>query len=143
MEFEEYKFATPNYALSVALRDEILRRPLGLGFSEMELSMEWESYHLGGFDNNRKLIACLVLQPLNEQEIKMRQVAVHADAQGKGVGRLLVNFSERFAKSKGFQKMTLNARKTVKDFYTRLDYEVLGQEFEEVGIPHLKMHKVL
>ena len=143
MEFQNFEFATPDYALSVALRDEVLVKPLGLVFSEEDLSKEWDSFHLGAFDSAQNLCACLVLSPVSSTEIKMRQVAVHETVQGQGIGRRLVAYSEDFARAAGFRKVVLNARTSVRDFYTKLEYYIEGEEFEEVGIPHLKMYKEL
>jgi predicted GNAT family N-acyltransferase len=72
----------------------------------------------------------------------MRQVAVAAAMQGKGVGARLVAASEDFAKEHGFQKITLHARETAVLFYERIGYQKIGERFEEVGIPHFKMEKI-
>jgi predicted GNAT family N-acyltransferase len=39
--------------------------------------------------------------------------------------------------------MVLHARETAVPFYLKLGYEVVGGQFEEVGIPHFKMEKKL
>jgi len=143
MNFEEYQFATPHYALSVALRDKILRAPLGLVFNEEQLSEEWKDIHIGGFNAAGKLCACLVLSPIDEQKIKMRQVAVNDELQGQGIGTALVRFAENVLIRKGYSELVLSARTPAVVFYERMDYERVGDEFEEVGIPHYKMRKKL
>lgn len=138
---ESYDFATPHYALSVALRDKILRAPLGLTFKEEDLSKEWNDFHLGAFNEQGELCGCLVLQPIQSEKIKMRQVAVNTELQGQGIGGELVRFAERFASKKGYKEIILNARIPAVKFYQDLNYKIQGDEFEEVGIPHLKMSK--
>lgn len=137
------EFATPEYDEAVALRYEVLRKPLGLEFTPEQLSTEWSDIHLAAFDATGKMVGILILTPLDGQEIKMRQVAVAPEQQGKGVGAAMVLESERLAKSLNFNKMTLHARETAVPFYLRLGYQSVGNRFEEVSIPHFKMEKVL
>ena len=137
------EFATPEYDESVALRYAILRKPLGLEFTPEQLSLEWSDTHLAAFDSNGQMIGILLLTRKNERELKMRQVAVAANQQGKGVGAALVRESETIAKSLNFEKMVLHARETAVPFYLSLGYEVVGDRFEEVGIPHFAMEKGL
>lgn len=132
-----------DYWKSVTLRQAILREPLGLFFSFAELATENDSFHLGLFDENEKIIASLILKPINTKEIKMRQVAVDSSYQKKGYGKILVDFSEKLAKENQFDIITLHARQTAIPFYLRLQYQIEGNEFQEVNIPHFKMKKKL
>jgi predicted GNAT family N-acyltransferase len=59
------------------------------------------------------------------------------------VGRALTDFAEDWAKTNGYKLITLNARMPAVPFYSRLGYEVVGEEFIEVTIPHLAMRKEL
>ena len=106
------------------------------------LDMDRTDFHIGAFQNNQ-LVGCLILQPLKNSEIKMRQVAVRSKLQSSGIGKKMVTFAESFALENQFTKMVLNARKVVKEFYEKLGYEAIGEEFTEVGIPHFKMQKYL
>ena len=74
----------------------------------------------------------------------MRQVAVDEHLQGKGLGGILVEFSEEYALNNGFDEIVLHARDTAVKFYLSLDYEITDKDFfYEVGIAHLKMRKKL
>jgi predicted GNAT family N-acyltransferase len=53
----------------------------------------------------------------------------------------MVRFSEDFAQKEGYPKMVLHARKVVLGFYLSLGYKAVGEEFEEIGIPHFKMER--
>jgi predicted GNAT family N-acyltransferase len=137
------EFATPEYDQTVQLRDKILRKPLGLYFSEEQLAEEFTDFHLAAFTNDWILRGCLVLTPKDKKTIKMRQVAVDDSVQKMGVGRQLVKASEVLARQQGFDIIELNARETAVPFYLKLNYVVVGERFEEVGIPHFKMMKQL
>lgn len=133
-------FGGEKYAQALDLRDRVLRAPLGLSFSAADLAKEDADFHLVATQDER-VIACLVLTPLSPDEVKMRQVAVEPDRQGQGIGRLLVEFSESFAAEQGFRRMTLNARDTAVPFYLSQGYELEGEPFVEVTIPHRRMAK--
>lgn len=136
-------YQSKDYHKSVELRDKILRKPLGMIFSEEFLAEDKKEHILGLFDNH-KILATLNLKPVSNTSIKMRQVAVDDRLQGKGLGGILVEFSEEYALNNGFNEIVLHARDTAVNFYLNLDYEITDKDFfYEVGIAHLKMRKKL
>ncbi|MBX9571230.1 MAG: GNAT family N-acetyltransferase [Candidatus Obscuribacterales bacterium] len=128
------------YKETVALRNEILRRPLGLVFNAEDLERETDSTHIACYLNG-SLAGCLILEPDPHGGLKMRQVAVSKEHQGCGIGKAMVQFSEQFARENNFTKIHMNARDTAVEFYLRLGYEIEGEPFEEVTIPHRHMFK--
>lgn len=136
------KFGSEEYEDELKLRDETLRKPLGLSLYDEDLIDEINDYHIGAFING-KLEGILILTRLNESEIKMRQVGVADTLQGKNIGKRLVIYSEQFALKLGYKKIVLNARETVVEFYKKLGYKKLGDMFIEVTIPHYKMEKLI
>ena len=141
MRLGEILHFSDDYDVQVQIRREVLRIPLGLDFTEEELALEANEYHLGAWDENDNLVAVLSLKPLSGNEIKMRQVAVKQSVQKSGIGRVLVLFAEQFALSKGYNRIVLNARDSAIDFYLFLNYSITGPQFIEVGLPHHKMFK--
>ena len=143
MNIIQVEFATPEYDETIALRYKILRQPLGLDFTEEQLATEYADFHLAAYSDSWILRGCLVLTPKNDKVLKMRQVAVGIESQSKGIGTLLVQASEVFARANGYERMELNARDTAIAFYEKLNYQKVGEEFVEVNIPHYKMVKSL
>jgi ribosomal protein S18 acetylase RimI-like enzyme len=142
--FAEAAHRSPLYDRTVALRDELLRRPLGLAFSPEELDAEAGSHHLVMTDaGGEAVVACLVLRPLGGGAVQMRQVAVAPEHQRRGVGRALVAFAERYAAERGYREMVVHAREPVVPFYDRLGYQRVGARFIEVTLPHLELRKAL
>jgi predicted GNAT family N-acyltransferase len=131
-----------DYKQMVALRYEILRKPLGLTFDPEKLNKENDSFHLAGWRNNH-IVACLILTPLSGKKIRMRQLAVAQHLQSRGIGTQLVKFSESFAIQRGYNEIVLHARETAVKFYKKLGYRKKGPRFTEVTIPHYYMWKVL
>ncbi len=142
-QFNLVDFGTPAYDETVRLRRDILRIPLQLEFYPEDLALEYDQYHLAGYDQTGDLVACLVLKTLPDSAIKMRQVAVQENLQKQGIGQLMVAASEAIARDLGFKKMVLHARKTAVPFYKKIKYKPSGKEFLEVEIPHFKMVKNL
>jgi predicted GNAT family N-acyltransferase len=142
MVVREVLHKSDEYVRCVALRRDILRLPLGLDFSPAQLDAESDDFHLATFDGP-VIRGCLVLSPINSSVIQMRQVAIQPEFQGRGLGRTLVEVSERFAKNREYSTMMLHARESAVPFYERLGYRAVGEPFEEVTIPHREMIKAL
>ena len=142
MTFRSFLTDAPEYQDALRLRNDILRKPLGLALTPESLADDPGCFHLGGFEGDR-LTAVLLLQPLDERTVKMRQVAVSRDRQRGGIGSRLVAFAEGFARQEGYAVMVAHARATALDFYRRFGYSVSGEEFVEVTIPHFLVTKTL
>jgi len=130
----------PEYKEVFALRDAVLRQPLGQSLYNDDLSRDYTDAILAA-KHNDSVIACLMLHHIDSSEVQLRQMAVYDHWQGKGIGKLLVQYAEAYAKSKGYTKVMLHARKVAVGFYAGMGYEQYGDMFEEVGIPHYMMEK--
>ncbi len=130
------------YHQMTQLRDEILRKPLGLYFDPEETHQEKEDILIGAFEEDQ-LIGCCMLTPTNGQTCRLRQMAVISDLQKKGIGASLINFAENVARDKGYHTMIMHARKSAIGFYQKFGYSISGDEFQEVSIPHYVMKKAL
>ena len=139
---EEIEFNSSDYKRAVTIREEILRIPLGLSFSKEELEREASDFHIAGF-SGETMIGTLVLSPQDKEIIRMRQVAVHTGYQNRGIGKQLVEFSEKVAIEQGYKKMILHSREDVIPFYSKLNYSVFGDRFESVSLPHFCMERQL
>lgn len=137
------EFATPQFDVALRLRDLVLRQPLDMQFYPEDIAQEYDSMHLACFDNSNTMIGIMVLKPISESVVKMRQVAVDPLKQGQGVGTFMAKSAEVLAKNSGYNQLVLHARKSAVSFYEKLNYAVIGDQFEEVGIPHFKMEKKL
>lgn len=135
-------YGTADYNKMLEVRYEILRKPLGLTFSEAELEKEKEDILIGCFEDD-ELEGCCILSKQDNHTIRLRQMAVSKVLQGKGIGRVLMIFAENIARDKGFKLLTMHARNNAIGFYKKLGYEIVGNEFIEVTIPHYLMQKTL
>jgi len=139
--FNLIEFGTPEFDEALALRTEVLRKPLNMVFYEDDIAKEYNETHIGCYNSLHDLVGVLTLKSLDNGNQKMRQVAVSATIQNQGIGKSLVQFSEMYARSKGTQRIELNARDTAVPFYRAIGYQVEGEIFQEVGIDHRYMWK--
>ncbi len=130
------------YRKMIDLRLHLLRKPLGMSFTEKELEEEKNNILIGCFDDD-KLEGCCMLVPKDKYMVQLRQMAVISGLQGKGIGRVLMQFAENIARDRGYKKLMMHARKTAIGFYEKLGYKKAGNEFMEVTIPHYEMEKDL
>ena len=133
---------TKEYQQMVQLRNDMLRRPLGLGFDKEELEQEKEDILMGAFEDDR-ILGCCVMTRMDAVTLRLRQMAVPNNMQGKGVGRALMIFAENIARDLGYRKLCMHARTTATGFYQKLGYTISGPVFTEVTIPHYIMEKSL
>ncbi len=133
---------TKDYDLMIDLRMQILRKPLGLSFSEEDLEKEKNDILLGCYDDD-VMEGCCMLTETEPGTVRLRQMAVLQGLQGKGLGRALMLFAENVARDAGYKKITMHARKTAVGFYEKLGYKICSDEFEEVTVPHYEMEKML
>ena len=133
---------TADYRQMVELRLQLLRKPLGLSFTAEELEKEKSDILLGCFEED-KLEACCILTQVDASTVRLRQMAVGAALQRKGIGRVLMDFAENIARDRKYSRLTMHARKSAVGFYEKSGYRICSEEFTEVTIPHYVMEKEL
>ncbi len=139
IEFEIIEWGSVKYNQSLALRYEVLRKPLGMIFDPSIFIDEKVDLHLVA-NHGDWLVGCMILTEAGN-DLKMRQVAVANKYRRCRIGARMVALAEAKAIEMGKQKMVLHARDSALDFYLSLGYSIVGDQFEEVGIPHQRMEK--
>lgn len=137
-------FGFSRYDELVELRYKVLLEPLGLKFLDMYREKEMNYLHIGcveSLDDN--LVGGLMLVPVNDEEIRLMQVAVDSKYQREGVGREMVKYAEKRAREAGYSRIVMHAMLSVVHFYEKLGYRQEGDIFEENGITFARMVKDL
>ena len=142
MPIKQIDYGTKEYDQMIKLRYEILRKPLKLDFTEEQLQKEKNDILIGAFEED-KILGCCLLTKEDQNSVRLRQMAVANNLQGKGIGASMMNYAENIARDAGYKKIIMHARKTAIGFYEKLGYTVRGNEFTEVSIPHYVMEKKL
>jgi predicted GNAT family N-acyltransferase len=125
------------------LRFKVLREPWGQLKGSEVLTDEDQSDHTMVIDSETgKIVGVARMQANSATQGQVRCVAVSPELQGKGVGKLLMNYLEKLAIEKGFQEIVLDARENAVKFYLSIGYENIGESYLLFGvIPHFKMRK--
>ncbi|MBC7888943.1 MAG: GNAT family N-acetyltransferase [Ferruginibacter sp.] len=142
MGLKQIDHGSKEYQQMVTLRYEIMRKPLGLTFSAEELAKEKNDILIGAFDED-EMLGCCILSDMKNGCVRLRQMAVQKNMQGKGIGESIVTFAENLAYDKGYKTLTMHARDTAIGFYEKYGYKVKGERFIEINIPHHIMEKKL
>ncbi len=142
LELSVINYESEFYPQVLDLRYKVLRLPLGLELTEDDIIEDRNQYIIIG-QYESKVVACLMLKILDKDTVKFRQMAVDPIMQQSGIGTLLINYAENFCYLNEYSNVELNSRKSAKGFYLQLGYQPIGEHFTEVGIPHIKMMKVL
>jgi predicted GNAT family N-acyltransferase len=152
-EFREIVYGSAEYKTTLALRHKILREPLGLNLWHENLSVEIDQRHftlwqragsLTGSDNNSaQMLACVVIVPKGQGQVKLRQMAVSSRFQRRGLGQRLIAAVEDIMVNEGVKQIELSARESAVAFYQASHYACEGPAYVEVGLPHQRMTKML
>ncbi|OWR27797.1 GNAT family N-acetyltransferase [Saccharibacillus sp. O23] len=142
IQVRQLAYGSGEYEESLRLRNEVLRRPLGMEIANDDLSGDLSALHVGAFAGER-LVGILLLRPKSAGVLQMKQVAVDESLRGRSVGRKMVEYAETLAAAQGCEEIVLHAREIAVPFYERLGYAREGERFEEIGIPHYVMSKKL
>ena len=137
-------FGSSRYDELVELRYKILLEPLGLKFLDSHRQQEANYLHIGCIESlDDKLIGGLMLVPVDNDTIRMMQVAVDSRYQGEGIGREMVKYAEKRAKEAGYSRIVMHAMLSVVNFYEKMGYHQEGEIFEDQGITFARMVKSL
>ena len=129
------------YPQVYALREEILRKPIGLSLVDEDLSDD-ERDNIIIAEQDGEVLGCIMLKKTDDNSIiKFRQMAVKQHLQRSGVGRKIMSAAEEYAWQNGYDKITLHARSSAEEFYKKQGYTTISDVFSEVGIPHVIMEK--
>lgn len=139
---DEAAEGTP-YAQERDLRYRVLRAPQGMPRGSERFPFEAEALHLVAIDDAERVVGCVMFHPEAAARGRLLQMAVEESLRGQGLGRRLVERLEAICAERGYREVTLHARAHVCGFYERLGYAVFGEPFEEVGVAHRHMRKVL
>ena len=144
IKFIDIEFGSSRYKELLDLRYKVLLQPLGLKFLDSYREEEATFLHIGCLEGSTdKLIGGLILVPVDNEEIRVMQVAIDPVHQGEGIGRKLIEHTVSIAKEIGYEKLVMHAMLSVVGFYEKLGFKQDSELFEEKGISFIRMVKDL
>lgn len=126
------------------LRYAILRKPWNQPIETATDDLEHTSINAFIEDENGNAIACGRLQENKNRIGQIRFMAVSSSHQGKGLGKLIIEFLEAKAKEKQLAEIQLQARENAVEFYKNCGYIIKETSFLLWGqIQHYLMVKTI
>jgi len=109
----------------------------------VDVTIEWDDYetvaeHILLVDEGQPIGTARVRRA-DDKALKCERIAVRASARGAGWGEQLMDVCKTIAREHGIDECILHAQRRVVDFYREQGYVIVGEPFEEAGIPHVKM----
>ena len=129
-----------NDALSV--RDQVFALEQGIDRDVIFDVLDETADHFVAYLDGKPIGTLRVRHP-EENVAKIERVAVLEEMRGKSMGLKLMEFTLEDLKKNGIKKAVLDSQSYIKSFYEKLGFVQIGDEFEEVGIPHVYMEKEL
>ena len=84
-------------------------------------------------------VATARVRAIDANTVKIERLAVLPAYRHQGIGRQLMRFALSLAIQQGKTVAVVHAQKYIAQLYTSLGFEIVGEEFYEAGIPHVKM----
>ena len=112
------------------------------GFFDQLDSIDEIAYHAVAYDDD-VLIGCGRMFPEDNDKYHVGRIAVLREYRGVGAGSAIMNALEDTARSDGILYIVLSDQRRARDFYLKLGYEMIGDEYLEEGYPHSFMQKKL
>jgi predicted GNAT family N-acyltransferase len=131
------------FARYFELRWQVLRRPWSQPPGSERDELEADAEHAVIWDPAGSAIAAGRLHFNTATEAQIRYMAVSPSAQGRGLGRLIVEHLESIARHGRAETIVLNSRASAVGFYERLGFHSTGAAAPVFGIPHVRMTKLI
>jgi len=142
IEFKIIEVGSDWHLKEQALRDEVLRKPLGRALSATDIERDREGVHFVAVQGG-EVVGCAGLYPQGDGVMRLRQMAVLPRLQRQSIGARLLSFAENWARDCAISRIETHARVVARGFYERCGYEAYGDVFEEISVPHIKMRRLL
>lgn len=95
--------------------------------------------HYVGYRTDNKQPVTTARIHLQEELWHVGRVATIKKMRGQGIGKQLLEQIILDAHNEGVSGLILGAQLQASDFYKRLGFVQVGDDFEEAGIPHIEM----
>ena len=122
---------------------EAIRRAVFIEEQKIAEPDEWDGEDAGSLH----VLALLNRDPVGTGRLnaagKIGRIAVLASRRGHGIGTQILRRLLDEARRLGIRETYLHAQVQALPFYEKLGFERKGQEFDEAGIPHVRMSLVL
>lgn len=121
------------------VRVEVFVKEQGIPVEE-----EWDfddvtALHAVLFDTSGQAFGTARLLQPSVGVAKVGRMAVLPNQRGRGFGRRLLQALISTARQRGDHEVVLSAQLSAEGLYAKFGFEIMGEPYDEVGIPHVAM----
>ena len=87
----------------------------------------------------QKPIGCARVRKIGN-DIKIERIALLKEFRGMGFGKKIIRFLIKYSQEKSPDNIYISAQSRLRNFYTKLGFEQVGENYDECGIDHIKMY---
>ncbi|WYJ90612.1 hypothetical protein A5888_002369 [Enterococcus sp. 9E7_DIV0242] len=128
-----------DYWAGIELRNDLLKKNSGQKQLTSAPLDEQNDLHLT-VRRDGKVVGTLLMHPIDQKMIQVKQVAIASCCQGLGIGKQLLRYAEKLAAVMNYKIIFLTGRKQAWSFYEKLDYMSVLDSYVD-GQIELKLFK--
>ncbi len=101
-----------------------------------------KSYHVICRDGKGDIVSTARILPpgVSFKDVGLGRIVVNDAIRGEGVGKELLKQCVEFSLAEfGNTPVFISAQKHLEEYYSKLNFESTGKEYEEGGVPHVEM----
>lgn len=138
---KQIHYGSAEYEMTRALRNRIMRAPIGLSIYDQDYTFEVNSRIVGAFDGET-MLGCSIVGKL-DGEVCLDFLCIDDSVQKTGIGSILLTDVENWVRAQGIPLLILEARVTARKFYEKHGYEAYGEIYlmEKSPVDHIMMRK--
>ena len=125
------------------VRTQVFIQEQGIPESEEWDDMDALCTHVVAYNSQGESIATARLLPSQSGTAKIGRMAVLLAWRGQGIGALMLQRLVQTDHERGDQEAVLHAQSQAQGFYAAQGFETRGEVFDEVGMPHIVMRRLL
>jgi len=92
---------------------------------------------------NESAVATARIREIDSKTAKIERLAVLSEFRKQGIGKKLMQSALSLISKQGKKLAVVHAQAYIAQLYKSLGFEIVGEEFSEAGIPHVKMIRQL
>ena len=132
-----YLFGDDNLEQIYVIRKQVFEVEQNIDKKDIYNDLDKESIHCLVFLDEKPVGAGRIT--LLDDEYRLGKIAVLKEFRGMYIGQFIVQLLIDKVLDMGKNIITIHAQLQAKSFYEKLGFEVSGDFFQEVNIPHIKM----
>lgn len=138
---KEVRYGSAEYEMTRALRNKIMRQPIGLSIYDQDYTFEVNSRIVGAFEGGT-MLGCSIVGKL-DGEVCLDFLCIDDNVQKTGIGSMLLADVENWVRAQGIPLLILEARVSAQEFYEKHGYEAYGEVYlmEKSPVDHIMMRK--